>query len=67
VFGVVVVLALALPALLAVIKPSIEPMRVNMIFAATVLVAAAVSLYLSSLATIAQPAAAGSESGVSWA
>lgn len=49
VFGVVVVLALALPALLAVIKPSIEPMRVNAIFVATVLVAAAVSLYVSSL------------------
>ena len=29
VFGVVVVLALALPALLAVIRPSIEPMRMN--------------------------------------
>lgn len=49
VFGVVVVLALALPALLAVIKPSIEPMRVNGMFAATLLVAAAVSLYVSSL------------------
>lgn len=47
--GLVVVLALALPALLAVMKPSIEPMRINWGFAATLLTAAAVSLYVSSL------------------
>lgn len=48
-FGVVVVLGLALPALLAVLKPSIEPMRINWGFAATLLIASAVSLYVSSL------------------
>jgi hypothetical protein len=49
VLGVVVVLGLALPALLAVLKPSIEPMRINWGFAATLLIGAAVSLYVSSL------------------
>ena len=49
VFGVVVVLGLALPALLAVLKPSIGPMRINWGFAATLLIGAAVSLYVSSL------------------
>ena len=49
VFGLVVVLGLALPALLGVLKPSVEPMRMNWTFAATVVVAAAVGLYASSL------------------
>jgi len=49
VFGVVVVLGLALPALLGVLKPSVEPMGINWAFAATLLVASAVSLYVSSL------------------
>lgn len=49
VFGVVIVLGLALPAVLAVLKPSIGPMRINWGFAATLLIAAAVSLYVSSL------------------
>lgn len=51
VFVVVGVLALALPALLGVIKPSIEPMRLNGMFAGTVFVGAAVSLYVSSLSS----------------
>jgi hypothetical protein len=49
VFGMAIVLGLALPALLGVIKPSIEPMRMNWAFASTLVVAAAVSLYVSSL------------------
>jgi len=46
---VVVVLGLALPALLGVIKPSLEPMRMNWRLASTLVVAAAIGLYVSSL------------------
>jgi len=49
VFGLVSALGLGLPTLLAVLNPSVEPMRVNGAFAGVVLVTAAVSLYVSSL------------------
>lgn len=51
VFGLCAMLALVLPAALAVVSRGGEPMRINLVFAATVMLVMSVGLYVSSVSS----------------